>query len=119
MSLTFDLGLQYNFVSRRTLPIGYGISHFNEVDNSSTELFRFEIDQNEEKTQHWGLKGNVNLNYRLSKRHIIYGGLTFHYSPDHFAEVKYSFFNIPWESYGTAKLGMNYIGLQIGYGYLF
>lgn len=42
--------------------------------------------------------------------------LTAHYCPQKIGGGWYRFYNLPYESYGTIEMGMNYIGLEFAYG---
>lgn len=117
--LNIELGLQYNYVNKNSLPIRARGYFYSQADSLAIEYFRFEIYHNNDKTDYLSLKGNINLKYRFSMKHNISAGINFNYCTDYIAKGYYWFYNLPWESSGTAKLGMNYIGLQIGYGFSF
>ncbi len=115
-STSVEMGIKYNYISKNSLPISIGYSYYNQVGDTSLHFLSFMIYHNKDC---FSFMGNVNFLYHISRKSTLIAGLTFNYSPVYVANGYYSFENLPWESYGIVELGIDYLGLKIGYGYSF
>ena len=115
-STSIELGIQYNYISNYSLPISIGYSYYDQNSDTTLNFLSFMIYHNDDC---FSFKGNISFLYNINKRNTLFAGLTFNYSPVYIADGYYYFNNLPWESYGTIELGINHMGLKIGYGYSF
>lgn len=116
LKVAFSAGIQRNILYSYEASLDY---YHGFTDNDITlHTYHFEIeDTGTYKFFSYIVQCGVNRKY--GKHHHVFGSLRFHYYPDIIGKGYYQFYNYPWESCGTVELGMNYLGIQFGYGFSF
>jgi hypothetical protein len=118
MKLSAEAGLKFNFLDYYSF--GYGGGTSLQLENGDpVRVYHFFLGDNGIKKGFLSYRGAAVLNYNFKPNHIVRVGLGFNYTSEIIARGKFEFRNLPFESYGTTSLGLNFITIPIGYSYSF
>ncbi|MFU8845108.1 MAG: hypothetical protein ACNA7V_15000, partial [Bacteroidales bacterium] len=118
MTLSAEAGLRLNFLDYYSF--GYGGSvDAQSINGDYVKIYRSTLDDNGIEKGFLSYRGAVVLNYNFKPNHKVRVGLGFNYTNQVIGQGKFEFRNLPFESYGTTSLGLNFITIPIGYSYSF
>lgn len=118
MTLSAEAGLRLNFLDYYSFGYG-GSGDAQSINGDYVKIYRSTLDDNGIEKGFLSYRGAVVLNYNFKPNHIVRVGLGFNYTNEVIAKGKFEFRNLPFESYGTTSLGMNFISIPIGYSFSF
>ena len=112
---SIDLGIKLNSLYSYPYEISGGASYYIDEVNTDVSLFEFYIKDTRRKhlISYFIKFGLVKLN---SKQNTLHFSLVANYSPNKIGEGWYRFNNLTYDSYGTVKQNINYIGLELTRG---
>lgn len=119
MSLSSEAGLQMNYQVRYGFAYAEGIDVYPEND-MPVNLYFFYLSKGRDVNRFlFSLRGAMFFNYNFRPKHTVRVGLGFNYCNTAVATGTFIFPNLPFESMGSASLGINYISIPIGYSFSF
>jgi hypothetical protein len=118
MTLSAEAGVRLNFLDYNSFRFR-GFSYAQLMNDEIVNVYSSILDDNGIEKGFLSYRGAVVLNYNFKPNHIVRVGLGFNYTNEVIAKGKFEFRNLPFESYGTTSLGMNFISIPIGYSFSF
>jgi hypothetical protein len=118
MTLSAEAGLRLNFLDYYSFGYG-GSGDAQSMNGDYLKIYRSTLHDNGIEKGFLSYRGAAVLNYNFKPNHIVRVGLGFNYTSETIARGKFEFRNLPFESYGTTSLGLNFITIPIGYSYSF
>lgn len=115
--LGLNAGTQLNYLPRYGISTGY--TYIEEPSGSEVEVFNMRMEYTVAPKLFFSFRSNVFLEYAVHPNHLLLFGITMHYYPHSVATGEFLFNEELYNSKGSVTLGMNYLGLQLGYSYRF
>ena len=116
INLFAGIGAQYNYIySWKSTLTGY--RSFDELQQSFLFFHSYIGKSGDYEFLSYLLK--IGTSFKFGKHHLLQSSILANIYNKPIGTGYYEFGNLPFESYGTLELKMNYIGLQLSYGFGF
>ena len=112
-----EAGIRFNY--RYVYPYEIEVGHYYGINDSvSAQLFQLVL-TNTMKRNYFSWFFLAGKTFFTKKGNSFHVDVVFHYSPHKTGEGYYKFGHLGYESYGTLKQNINYIGIDFGYSISF
>lgn len=115
--IILEAGGQLNYLPPYSIGISHSVS--GDLPEDNFQVFRVEMDFSTSPSIFPSIKGDVCFEYSIHSNHVLLAGINVHYYPRSVATGNYLFNEELYNSNGTLSLGMNYMGILLGYGFRF